>query len=508
MKRYYIILVALMALQGSLNAQNRLGAEVTVERLNYEADMVYVDLKFDLSALKIGAQKSVVLTPKLHKEDSDKELASIIVKSRGGVKSHERAVVLNNPDTMIFETTPYKTIEFFGEQKCESTHYRVSIPYERWMVNSQLYVDCSTYGCCQREDSGMIVPSDNILLIDIPVVDDYQVVADVEMIKPEKVAVKRRDIAYSAELVFKVNSTYLDPDLANNRKDLDSIDEMMQSVMSDSDYTITRINIIGYASPEGSLSANMKLSEGRATALERLMEQKYKSIPSKLYSVKYGGENWDELYKIVSESDLAERDEVLGIINNISVENGRETKLMALNRGATYRYMLENFFPHVRLVVVDVEYNVDAYDLDRIAELIDTKPQNLSLEEMYRLSESYNMGDDEFEKIFLTAVKVFPDDEVAQNNALVTEIRGGNLERVEAVAGLVDRETQSAELANSLGVYYLLIGDLQAAQSVLQRAQDLGSTRAEGNMVQLSKRAENLKFQRESEEFRVKIYGE
>lgn len=513
MKRYIILIVAIAALSASATAQNRLGAEVEVQEFEYQADSVKINIEFNLENLRVDANKSAVFAPTIFKGDDKLELPTLVVRRRGGARSYDRAITLDNTKSIEsyddWYGTPYQIIEHYGTEKQERVQYSLSIPYQKWMVESQLYVGCSTCGCCSTDDNGVLTPEDNTLLIDIPIVESYHVSPLVELIKPEKVAIKRRDVAYMSTLIFKVNSTYIDPNLEGNRTELESIDEMMQSVISDSDYTITKVNITGFASPEGSYESNMELSKGRAAALERLIESKYKRvIKPELYSVSYGGENWDKLYELVSSSDIADRDAVLDIIKNTTVEEGRETKLMRYNGGATYKHLLKHLFPATRLVVVDVEFNIDAYDMDRIIELIDTKPQNLSLEEMYRLSESYNVDDAEFEKVFLTAAKIYPDDEVAQNNALATEIRQGNITAVSQVAERVDRDTQVAELANSLGAYLMLSGDYDSAKIMLERAIQLGSIRAEENMAQLTNKVENLNQIKVSEDFRLKIYGE
>ncbi len=514
MKRYFAIIVAIMTLHNVSVAQNRVGAKVNVLDFEYKADSVKIGIEFDLEDLKIGNNESVVFSPKIFKEQSDKslDLPTLVVKNRGGARLYKRAMVLGNEKSLNryeqWYGTPHKVIEHYGSERQDRVIYDLTIPYEKWMVESELYVDCTTCGCCKSEDSGIVIPDENMLLIDIPIVAPYVIRPQVELIKPEKVAIKRRDIEYSSALIFKVNSTYIDPNLEGNRAELNSIDEMMQSVISDSDYTITEVNIVGFASPEGTLASNMRLSEGRAAALESRMKREYTTIAPELYSVKFGGENWEKLYEIVSQGDDPWREDVLNIIDNYSIEEGRETKLMALNGGAPYRYLLKNVFPATRLVVVSVDFNVDAYDIVRIGELIDTKPENLSLEEMYRLSENYTIEDTEFEKIFMTAVAIYPNDEVAQNNALVTEIRKGEVESIEEIAEGVDKQTSSAELANSLGVYYMLSCDYDQARSMLQRAIRLGSQRAEENMKQLTAKFENLRQIKESEEFRAKIYGE
>ena len=60
---------------------------------------------------------------------------------------------------------------------------------------------------------------------------------------------------------------------------------------------------------------------------------------------------------------MAHRDEVLYLIDHVGIFAGRERKLMDLDKGAPYKYMLKEFFPALRRVEITVNY-----DLHRIIE--------------------------------------------------------------------------------------------------------------------------------------------
>ncbi len=516
MKRYFTILFVALLSTGVVLAQNLshsiLGAKISVQDFEYNAESVTLNLIFDIEDLQIGSTQSVVFLPHIYKGEQQLELPTVVIRSRGGAKAYNRSKALNNTKSMaVYDQligTPYTEVNYYGSfDKTQLVEYSLTIPYETWMVDSHVVIDCKSYGCCNAEYTGMLVPEGNKLLIDMPAVEDYEIVPYVQFIKPAKVAVKRRDVQYSSALIFKVNSTVIDPDLSNNQQELNSIDAMMQSVLSDKDYTITGVEIIGYASPEGTLATNMRLSEGRAKALEVLMKQKYSMINPRLYSVAFGGENWDKLAELVEDGDLQDKDQVLSIIRNIPIENGREKALMDLNGGVPYKYLLKNVFPSTRLVVVDVEYNIADYDLDRIKELIYAKPQNLSLEEMYRLSEVYSVEDKTFEDIFMTAVKLYPDDEVALHNALVTEIRLGKAHEAADLVAKLDHNTNSQEIANTLGVYYMLTGDYEQSKTMLLKAESLGSDMADSNLEELAAKEKNLVEVAEYEKLKAEIYG-
>lgn len=527
MKKYIVLLLVAVSFPTALFAQNvkeqTKGMDISVAEFEYRADSVFLSLDIDVNDIDISSTESLFLTPRMFKsEDNMLELPTVVLRGRSGAKSYKRAVTLDNrkrlEDYAKLYRTPYAEIDCYGKElreiKAEGgiVNYQYALPYETWMVESVVSLGCDSYGCTKSKFEGVIIPEStenatNVLGIDLQSVDAYNVIPKVSLIKPEKVAIKRRDIQYSSALVFRVNSSVIEPSLAQNQKELNSIDSMMLSVVSDDDYTITEVNISGFASPEGTLESNQRLSERRALALEKILKQKY-SIPHNLYNVTFGGENWDGLIPMIEASDMAEKDEVLDIIKNVPIVKGRESKIMNLAGGRPYRYMLKNYFPKVRLVVVDVQYNVDAYDIVRIREVIDEKPENLSLEEIYRLSETYDVNSDEFLDLFLKAVSVYPNDEVALNNAMVADITKGDVEAARQYAEKASHSTDAPEMLNTLGAYYMLSGDYPKAKGLLDRAAGLGSQNAEYNLEQLELKLDNIAQMEESEALRKKIYGE
>ncbi len=521
MKKYIVLLISMLALSGGAAAQSvggdLLGAKSEVRNFEYRADSVFVDMVLDLSDVDFSSKQSVVFEPFMCKGDQRLDMPSVVVRGRNSARSYMRSVALNNDDKVeayeSFYAEPYMVIDNYGDEADEFeasgrvVDYHFAVPYETWMVDSEVYLSCSTHSCCDVSDNGVCAPDDNQLSIAMLSVEEFTPSPKVSLIKPEPVAIKRRDIEYSSKLIFRVNSSYIDPKLENNEEELNSIRSMMESVISDSDYTVTAVNIAGYASPEGTLQSNQLLSERRAKALETILKRDYE-LNHNLYNVEFGGENWDGLIPIIEQGDMEEKEDVLDIIRNVSIMDGRESKIMALKWGAPYRYMLKNYFPAVRLVVVEVEYNVDAYDLERIAELIDVKPENLSLEEIYRLSETYDVDSDEFTDLFLTAVKVYPNDQVALHNALVTDLTIGDVDAASLYATRIDESTSHGSIANALGAYYLMEGDYPKAQMLLEKAKSLGSSEADYNLGQLDLKLQNIDDIKASEELNRKIYGE
>lgn len=115
--------------------------------------------------------------------------------------------------------------------------------------------------------------------------------------------------------------------------------------------------------------------------------------------------------------EIEYKDEVLDIIRDIPIEKGRETKLMQLRGGVPYRYMLKYIFPSLRIAICRVNYEVRNFNVDEAKEEIKRRPQNLSLNEMFLVANTYPVGSQEFIDVFETAVRMYPKDEIANINA-------------------------------------------------------------------------------------------
>jgi len=127
---------------------------------------------------------------------------------------------------------------------------------------------------------------------------------------------------------------------------------------------IASVDVVAYASPEGSLTRNMTLSRARAEALRPLVEEHLAEY-APLITVEAGGEAWAPFReRILADSRIADasREKILAIIDDDSV--GPDTKEWRLknrlgadpNVGELYRYILDRHFRYLRCLAVTIHY--------------------------------------------------------------------------------------------------------------------------------------------------------
>ena len=151
------------------------------------------------------------------------------------------------------------------------------------------------------------------------IIEPYEITPSMAYVQPVVEPVKRREIISEAFLDFVVNKTDIRPDYMNNPQELKKVTDLVAGIKDDPDVTVRAINVIGYASPEGLLSNNQRLSEGRAKALTDYLASQF-DYPRSLYQVAFAGENWDGLKECVEASQMPYRKEVLEFIGSFPAE--------------------------------------------------------------------------------------------------------------------------------------------------------------------------------------------
>lgn len=374
-----------------------------------------VDLTLDLTPLVVKSSQAVEVTPLLTGGGQLDTLPTLLVNGRSRHLLYQRLpaderragyVVRRKADTP-------QTVE-----------YNARIPFRPWMELSELTLVTDLCGCGWRvlqQASELVAQMDFREPEPLPE-------PPLEYLAPMAEAVKSRSLEGSAFLDFPVNRTEIHPDYRNNPRELAKIQASIDSVRGNRYATITAVGIKGYASPEGSYANNARLADGRAKALLGYIKQLYDFGNAEL-SVASEPEDWAGLERLVLASDLKEREAILAIIRDPKITNpdARDWKLKTLAAGVPYRHLLAEFYPALRHSDYTVRYTIRNFTLEEAKELLYTDPRQLSLDEMYRVAQTYEAGSAEFNEVFEIAVRMYPDDPVSNLNAANTALRRKDL---------------------------------------------------------------------------------
>jgi len=467
----YSVLCLIAALPVSAQKFYKDAINITNASLWQQGESLYINMQMDMRNLKVSNDRTLTLTPVLTGTDNSVVLPEIVINGRRRQKAYLRAMALDKTTNMEI---PYNTQEVLN--------YTQVIPYEPWMENAYLNLEEDLCGCGGHQEvltQEMImngVSTETKRLAALQPVPSY--------IQPKAEVVKARSEQYEAHLDFPVGKSVILPDFMNNQTELRNIREMFNKVQNDKKLTIAGVYIEGFASPEGPLKLNEQLSKSRAEALKKYLSV-HEQIPANLYNVSFGGENWEGLVKALEASNMKEKTEFLNIIRNTSDIARRKEEIKRVGGGAPYRTMLKELYPALRKVNCRIDYTIANFKVDEGKEIIKTQPQYLSLNEMYLVANSYPKGGDDFIKVFDIAVRMYPDDEVANLNAAAVALSKKDLP--DARKYLDKSNKQTAEYANNNGIYYLLSGNKDQAIVEFTKAARNGNEAARYNLEEIEK---------------------
>lgn len=477
MKKILCILFCLLPVLGG-KAQTLYRDQVRIEKesITRSEDNNVLTINLDIilqKNLRLTSNNVATLTPFLEADGKTKVLPSIVVYGR------KRDIVSQrnhkNPDNTY-------TVIRRHRNEDQKVSYLIQMPFEAWMRTANMKLNIDVCGCCDilEENSGELITQLNILPLKLQ--------PSIAYITPKAENVKHRAVEGSAFLDFPVNKYIIYPEYRRNTAELAKIRATIDTVRNDKYTTLTGIKIHGYASPEGSYANNTRLAKNRTQALVDYVTSYY-NFDKKLITSEYTPEDWEGFRKFIVTSSMEKKDELLRLMDDKSIDiDKKERDIAKLVGPQAYQYILTECYPALRHSDYTVNYTVRGLSLEESKEIINKRPQLLSLQEIYRIAESCEPGSEEFNHSFQVAATMFPDDPIANLNAGAMEIqKGGDL--TTAKKHLAKADQKAAETLNNLGVIALLESDYDAAEKYFNAAKAAGlPTQADANLKELKKK--------------------
>ena len=469
MKRY-ILLAALALLSINMVFAQRV-SDVHIEDFTLELcddGNLSVDIDIDFSALNIKTTQVVVLTPIIVNEDNSHELKSIAVYGR-----NRRIYYLRNEDER--PTTPEDVI--LSAKEAEGVvAYNTSVYFADWMDGCRVELLRTDYGCC-----GIALTIAREQFVDRFPVEPYY--PELIYLRPEHEVVKTRQISGSAFVDFPVSKTTIYPTYRNNIVELAKITGTIDSVKSDKDVTIKSIFIKGFASPESPYSNNTRLAKGRTEALKEYVENMY-HFGEDFIKTDFEPEDWAGLERYVEASSLPHKTQILATIRSNREPDNKEWVIKSTWKDE-YRFLLDNCYPALRHSDYVIDYEIRSYSNPvEIERILHTAPQNLSLEEFFILAQTYEPGSEKFNELFETAVRMYPDDAVANLNAANSALLKGDYR---SALRYLDKAGDMPEAVYTRGALEVYMGNDDAAKAYFVKALELGVAEAEVALAEVAK---------------------
>lgn len=415
MKLYAVILPLCALFSQGMDASQvhcLMGDKVLIDSVvtQKNGDSLNVAFRINLDSLTMKSEQQLVFTPMLVGTDSVMLHPIVINGKNQQIRYLRLADNQKDPQALVIRRK---------NGTSQQVDFLQAIPYQKWMKQFSLSMKKDLCGCgdLADQDTTLLAQVDNM-----PKFNSFYM-------KPKAEATKVRAEKGEAYLSFKLNKSDILADFHENAGELKKITSTIDLVKNDKNVTITGIDIHGYASPDGPYANNKRLAHERAAALRNYVCGLY-DLADKIFTYHATPEDWEGFKKKVAASNLTDKEAILKIANSSLAPDDKDMKIRKLYP-ASYRVIMSEIYPRLRHSDYTVTYTVRPFNIEESKELLKTKPQMLSLQEMYMVAQTYEPGSDEFNEVFDIAVRLFPEDATANLNAAITNLQKGDLSSAE-----------------------------------------------------------------------------
>lgn len=429
------------------------GVSIGNYNMNREGRFLNLEMDLNLKDLNVSSNRAVVLTPRLVNGSDSIVFPSVGIYGRKRYYYYIRNGISNitGEDEKVYRAS----------EKPDKISYSNLTDYREWMDGATLKFHRSDWGCCHT----------TVAQYDTVIASHHEAFfPKLLFVQPRAEIEKTRSLSGSAYIDFPVDRTEIFPDYHNNSLELGKIEGTIDSVRSDNDVTIRSVWLKGYASPESPYRHNTELAIGRTRALKEHISQLF-NFADGVIETDYEPENWEGLRQYVDKSNIDHREEILALIDSDMEPDAKELRIKN-TYPKEYRFLLQYCYPFLRRTDYRIEYNIRVFnDLAEIKRVLADSPQKLSQNEFYLVAQDFEPGTPEFTDVFDTAVRIFPNDTIANLNAANAAIRRDDFT---AARRYLDKAGDSAEAVYARGALAIREKDYDRAIIYLEKARDMG----------------------------------
>jgi len=182
-------------------------------------------------------------------------------------------------------------------------------------------------------------------------------------------------------IMFDVNSSYVKNDAINNNA-LAVYKSYLKEIQNNPRYNVTGAEIVAYASPEGGVDLNDKLSQDRATSAKQTWNKVSGGLSEDI-QIKGVGQDWEGFKEAMENSDIEDKDLILRVLSMYSDPDVREQEIK--NLSFIYEDIKKDVFPGLRRASFVVNAEHTGYSDEELQELAVKQLATLSEPEILHL---------------------------------------------------------------------------------------------------------------------------
>lgn len=288
---------------------------------------------------------------------------------------------------------------------------------------------------------------------------------------------------FEGTMYYLINTYNVNPNFKNkecdfnNKTEFAKIDSALKA-LSVAPYVLKGVNIMGYASPDGTEKINTDLAGNRAKSSAKhvsglLGKMKMKVSPdSSFFTKNQTNEDWGGFQQLMQQSNMSQKDMILRIVASNSDPEAREMEIKKM--GKAYTEIAEGVLPKLRRSAVTIVADKVGRSDEQIAALAKSSPDSLSLEEILYAG---TLTTDLNEKlsIYRSAERIYPQDWRCSNNVGAVLFAQGDIDGAMSQFNKADQlSANNTSVKNNIGACQSRKGDRAAAAASYAAAAGAG----------------------------------
>jgi len=247
----------------------------------------------------------------------------------------------------------------------------------------------------------------------------------------------------------------------------------LQAAIKDADKdekkAINKLEVSGYASPDGGVKLNTTLADARQANAQKYLQQQLKKNKVKAnIESSVTAQDWEGFQKAMEESNIQDKDLVLRVLSMYSDPEEREAQIK--NLSAVYKTIAEEILPELRRSRLILTTDLIGKSDEEIAELSKNDPAALNVEELLYAATLTNDANEKM-AIYKKAVELFPNDYRGYNNMGMLYFKQGSIaEARRSYTQALKIAANNPDVNYNAGVAAMADNDLKMAEQYLGKA--------------------------------------
>ena len=255
-----------------------------------------------------------------------------------------------------------------------------------------------------------------------------------------------------AQILYLVNSATVRPSQIKS-DDIKAFETTLKDLAKDERREVKSTDIVAYASPEGAITLNDKLSANREKSATKAFNKITKKLETGEVNAKSIGEDWEGFQELVNNSTIEDKDLIIRVLSMYSDPNVREREIK--NMSAVYQTLAKNILPELRRArfIANIEYT--NYTAEELQQLVESNIDVLDEEALLRAATLVKENKDKL-NIYQKAISKFNSDRAKYNAAAINLMEGNN----SAAKSLLNKmDKKNCYYKNAMGVIAMREGN-------------------------------------------------